>query len=201
MKNCIESIRMKRQKGFSLPELVIVVLVLTILVVLALPQIISSTRLFSFAGMRRELATHLNEARQHAMSQREPITFRYDNLNKVTILYGGTFGNLGDSKNYVKQMSGGGLSAADIVYGRPGGVSSATLVDGTDLISLDGNAVEVTYQPDGSVRDASDNPIDVAFFFYHAKYPQDTAFALSILGASGRTKIWRYVAGVDEYVE
>jgi prepilin-type N-terminal cleavage/methylation domain-containing protein len=38
--------RFIRQKGFSLPELVIVLLVLAILVTLALPQIISSRRLF-----------------------------------------------------------------------------------------------------------------------------------------------------------
>ncbi len=89
----------KDQKGFSLPELLIVLLIVSILVVLALPQVISSRRLFRFAGLQRQVTSTLVDARQEAMTQRTPITFRYDNVNKNIVIYGGSYGAMGDSKN------------------------------------------------------------------------------------------------------
>ena len=50
-------------------------------------------------------------------------------------------------------------------------------------------------------RDASNNPINKALFFYDPKTPNDTAFAVSILGAGGRAKLWRYSSNVNVYVE
>ena len=78
-----------KQKGFSLPELVIVMLVLAILVTLALPQIISSRRLYRFSGMQRQITASLRDARQEAMGQRTPITFRYENNTKEIKFFGG----------------------------------------------------------------------------------------------------------------
>ena len=191
----------KQEKGFSLPELVIVLLVLSILVVLALPQVLSSRRLFRFTGMQRQVASALTDARQEAMSQRTPITFRYDNQNKEVIIYGGGFGTIGDTKNRKVQLTDSGLEQNDIVYGRPGGVSVAALSDGSNLTALSTKVVDVTFQPDGSVIDAANNPVSGALFFYHKKYPKDMAFAVSVLGAGGRVKIWRYSKGVNAYVE
>jgi hypothetical protein len=51
------------------------------------------------------------------------------------------------------------------------------------------------------VVDASDNPQNRALFFYDAYSPNQTAFAISILGAGGRVKIWRYSEGANLYVE
>ena len=192
---------LRQQKGFSLPELVIVLLVAAILLVLALPQIISSTRLFRFSGMQRQVVASLRDARQEAMSQRKPITFRYQNNKQQIIIYGGRFGSMGDSKNYVHEMSGSGVAQNDIRYGRPNGVSAAALSDGTDLTALSDNAVEITFQPDGSVIDTSNNPQNKALFFYHNQHRKETAFAISVLGAGGRVKVWRYSPGADLYVE
>lgn len=191
----------KRQKGFSLPELVIVLLVASIILVLALPQIISSRRLFRFSGFQRQAAATLRDARQQAMSQRTPVTFRYQHDKGQMIIYGGSYGALGDSKNLINEVTGSGLEKDDLRYGRPGGVAVTALSDGTNLSNLNNNALEVTFQPDGSVIDSSNNPENKALFFYHNKYRKDTAFAISILGAGGRIKIWRYSKGVDLYVE
>lgn len=189
------------QRGFSLPELVIVLLVAAIIIVLALPQIMSSRRLFRFSGFQRQVASSLRDARQEAMSQRTQIIFQYDDVNKRTIIYGGSFGAAGSLKNIVTEMSGSGLMPDEIRYGRPSGVSGAALSDGTNLTGLTGSVVEITFQPDGSVLDASNNPEDKALFFYHNIYRKETAFALSVLGAGGRVKLWRYSPGVDTYVE
>jgi Tfp pilus assembly protein FimT len=169
--------------------------------VVALPQIISSRRLFRFSGLQRQVATSLRESRQEAMSQRKPITFRYDNANKRIVTYGGSFGALGDAKNIVVSLTGSGVESDDVKYGRPTGVPTSALSDTTNLTNLSSNAVEITFQADGSVIDASNNPQNRALFFYHDKYRLDTAFAVSILGAGGRIKVWRYSQGVNSYVE
>lgn len=190
-----------KQLGFSLPELIVVLLVASILLVLALPQIISSRRLFRFTGLQRQFATSLREARQEAMSQRKPVTFRYDNANKRIVIYGGNFGAYGDSKNVINDLSGSGVEAGDIKYGRPAGIPTAALSDTTNLTALSGNVVDIVFQVDGSVLDGSNNPLNNAMFFYHEKYRLDTAFAVSVLGAGGRIKVWRYSQNVNAYVE
>ena len=191
----------KRQKGFSMPELIVVLLIVTILAVLALPQLTASRRLFRFAGMQRQVVASLNEARQQAMSQRAPITFRYDNTDKKTVVHGGSYGALGDAKNQTVEMSGSGLDIADIVYGRPSGAPRSALADTTNMTALSNKVVSVTFQADGSVLDANDLPQNSALFFYNKKYPQDAAFAVSVLGAGGRIKLWRYSKNVKAYIE
>lgn len=205
MKNQVLYINRKRdrkgQQGFSIPELVVVVLVIAIIGVLALPQIVSSRRAFRFSGMQRQLAATLSEARQQAMSQRRAITFRYTDSAKETILYGGSYGVFGDANNRVESLYGSGVSKGEIVYGRPTGASTAALDDSSNQTPLTVGIVEITFQPDGSVLDAANNPVNKAIFFYHTKNPAEMAFAVSVLGAGGRVKIWRYSASVNKYVE
>ncbi len=191
----------KDEQGFSLPELVIVLLILSILVVLALPQIIASRRLIRFSGMQRQVVSALTDARQEAMSQRTPITFRYDDVSKQTRIYGGGFGVLGDARNRVAELADSGLEKSDLIYGRPSGAPNSALSDGSNMISLTAKMLDITFQPDGSVIDAANNPSTKAIFLYHKKYPNEMAFAVSVLGAGGRVKLWRYTKGAKIYVE
>lgn len=192
---------LRNEKGFSLPELMVVLLVGAIILVLALPQIISSRRLMKFSATQRQFSSTLIEARQEAMSQRRAVTFRYDDSIKRITIHGGSFGSFGDVKNKTVGLSGFGVESGEIIYGRPTGVPTTALGDTTNLTALASNLVNVTFQPDGSVLDASSNPENKAFFFYHNKYPTDSAFAVSVLGAGGRVKIWRYKQSVNLYVE
>jgi prepilin-type N-terminal cleavage/methylation domain-containing protein len=191
----------KKQKGFSVPELLVVMIIIAIIGVIAIPQIIAARRAFRFSGMQRQIAASLTEARQEAITQRRAVTFHYKNATREVIIYGGGYGALNSSKNKIEQLSGAGVSTSEIVYGRPSGVSSDVLADGTDLTNLSGGTAEVTFQPDGTVLDASGNPVNKALFFYHGKNALPTAFAVSVLGAGGRVKIWRYSKGVNKYVE
>jgi prepilin-type N-terminal cleavage/methylation domain-containing protein len=190
-----------KNKGFSLPELLIVLLVGSIILVLALPQLISSRRLMKFSAMQNQISASMIEARQEAMSQRKPITYCYDDRNKQLVVYGGSFGTFGASTNKTYNLTGFGVDDVDIKYGRPGGVTASALADTTNMTSPVRSLVEITFQPDGSVIDASNNPQNNALFFYHNKYKKDAAFAVSILGAGGRIKVWRYSKNIDAYVE
>lgn len=193
---------LKRQNGFSLPELLVVLLVITILIVLSLPQLAASRRAFRFAGMQRQIVASLTEARQEAVSQRAPISFRYDDDKKTTVIYGGSLGALGDSKNRTIEMSGSGLDSADIVYGRPNGASAAAaLADTSVMTALSGRAVTITFQADGSVLDTNNLPLNSALFFYNRRSPTDATFAVSVLGAGGRVKLWRYSKNIKNYIE
>lgn len=191
----------KNQKGFSLPELIIVLLILSILVVLALPQVISSRRLFRFSGLQRQVVSTLVDVRQEALTQRTPLTFRYDNTNKNILIFGGSYGALGDSKNRKVELTDSGLDKTDVIYNRPNGAPNSALSDTSNLTPLTAGKVDITFQPDGSVVDAANNPVNNALFFYHKKYAADSAFAVSILGAGGRVKMWRYSKGIKAYVE
>lgn len=201
MKNLKKINAAKRQNGFSLPEIVVVLLVISILVVLALPQIISSRRLFRFSAMQRQVASSLVDARQEAMSQRTPITFRYNNRDKQIIYYGGSFGAFGNSTNRVIDLSGAGVALSEIVYGRPSGAPASALSDSSNMTPLASRVVDITFQSDGSVIDGGNNPTNNALFFYNQKYAKESAFAISILGAGGRVKVWRYNKTIREYVE
>lgn len=193
--------KINEQKGFSLPEMMIVLLVISILIVLALPQIISSRRLFRFSGVQRIVAASLTEARQHAMSQRTPVTVRYDDTNKKIIIHGGDFGVLGDAKNRSVELTGSGLESNELVYGRPGGAPTSALADTANITALTSGEAVITFQADGSVIDAANNPQNNALFFYDANYPNEMAFAVSVLGAGGRVKIWRFNPNSNLYVE
>ena len=176
-------------------------LVAAIIVVLALPQLLSGRRVFAFSGVKREMATHLKEARQAAMSQRKKITFRYDNNRQELTVYGGSYGTLGSKNNIRYLIATQGLTADDVIYGRPAGASTSDLDDGTNLTPLTSGVVEVPFEADGSVLDTSGNPLDTAFFLYHRLHPTDSAFAVSVLGTSGRVKLWRINPSTNEYVE
>ena len=193
--------KMNQSKGFSTVELIIVLLIISILIVIALPQILTSRRLIRFSSLQRQITVTLRDARQEAMSQRLPITVRYDDVNKRMITYGGKFGPVGTAANLIADFSGEGLIQGEIIYGKPAGASASALGDSSNIETLVGGKAEIMFQVDGAVVDAGNNPQNKALFFYDAKAPSGVAFAISVLGAGGRVKTWRYNPGTTNYVE
>jgi hypothetical protein len=61
--------------------------------------------------------------------------------------------------------------------------------------------LNITYQADGSVVDATGLPQGRAMFFYNIGAAQATASAISVVGVSGRAKVWRYNIGGNNFVE
>lgn len=187
--------------GFSLIELLVVVTLIGILISLSLPGVISMRRQLRFTGLQNTAVTHLRVARQEAISQRTPITFCYNNDTKEMSIFGGTLGTEGATTNNKISLSGDGVLSGEIIYGRPNSASTSNLSDSTNLTPLTNNKIYIAFQPDGSVLNSNGLPQNSALFFYHAKYPTGSAFAVSVLGAAGRVKLWRYNANVNTYTE
>jgi type II secretion system protein H len=117
-------------------------------------------------------------------------------------------------------LAQGGLLASEISYGVPATLTGlpSKLGDGVSMTptALDTNKkFNVTFQADGSVIDktgvpvgppagipvSQGIPIDQAIFIFNSKAEQATAAAISVLGASGRIKVWRYNIGANTYKE
>ena len=203
--------------GFTTAELAVVIAIMGIIAGIAMPQLISARRLVRFNGLSREISSQLRFARQQAMSQRQVFRFRYnDSTKQIQIIdqegigtpadpLTGTPANplTNDPNNdvVVKTVSLAtlGVPAAEIICNGPNG-APGTLPDGAARTAPANNIVEIIFQPDGSVVNASGNPVNSALFFHDSQAPADTAMAISVLGAAGRVKVWRYNKNANSYI-
>jgi prepilin-type N-terminal cleavage/methylation domain-containing protein len=225
----------KSNRGFSLVELLLVLMMTSVITAIAIPTVITQRRLFRSTSLMREVATQLRYARQLSMSRRQAITFQYNdttkqiriinqynnrnpntvcNVDRTAIFGQGGFPDTACSALVATVPLANGVAASEIGYGIPSGTSllpagapviPITKLDDnillTPLTPTAGGTVSVTFQPDGSVIDATGIPVDRALFFYNSTAAQDTASAISVVGASGRVKVWRYTVNGNKYVE
>jgi hypothetical protein len=155
------------------------------------------------------------------MAQRQAFTFVYDDTAKtVSIVDQNTtlsatpglfsvtgFPNTATSTTIMTiPLDVGGLSKSEISYGIPSTITPTTAVEPGTLTALaavgGNNIVTVTFQPDGRVVDASGNPVSsTAFYFYNPQAAVGTASAVSVLGAGGRVKLFKYSNSANKYVQ
>ncbi|HEV7681555.1 MAG TPA: prepilin-type N-terminal cleavage/methylation domain-containing protein [Pyrinomonadaceae bacterium] len=210
-------------RGFSLIQLLLVLVIMGILTAVAIPQMIAQRRLTRSIGVTRELMTQIRLARQLAMAQRQAITFQYDTTNEAiniidhnnvdtpanptsgidVLSASGYPSTSGSTVLATVSLRQGGLNSGEMSWGIPTSLPGLpTTADGLAVpnISASSNKLNITFQRDGSVVDATGNPVDQVLFIYNNKVPNATASAISVRGASGRVKIWRY-NNVDSYIE
>ena len=200
--------------GRSLLETLAVVAVAAILTAVAVPQMINARRLMRSNALPREIVTQLRFARQQAMSQRQAFTFQYDDATKkiniidqqaagTAVLTTTGYPNTAVAVTVlsIPVSAGGGLPTAEVSFGVPSGITATTLGDNTTPTALTANKINITFQPDGTVVDANGNTINRTLFFYNNVVPNQTACAISVLGAAGRIKIWRYSTSANQYAE
>jgi hypothetical protein len=148
------------------------------------------------------------------MSQRQAFTFQYDDVTKQisiidhnsnvgpNLLVDPSYPNTAGSKVVsTTPLASEGFQSSEISYGIPAGLPTAALGDGISTTALSNNQLNITFQPDGSVIDGTGNPAGRALFIYNSKAAKATASAISIMGASGRVKIWRYDSSANLYVD
>ena len=205
-------------------EALVVVAILAVLTAMAVPQMISARRLMRSAALPTLVASQLRFARQQAMSQSQAFTFQYDNGNKtIKIFDHNNTNNITAACNMTGQAvltqpnfpntvcsttvlttpmaTGGSLPASEVSYGVPAsGIASAALGDGNVLTNLQGTVVNITFLSNGTAIDAN-GLSRAALYFYNNKVPVETASAVSVLGGSGRIKVWRYSKNASKYVE
>jgi type II secretory pathway pseudopilin PulG len=201
---------------FPLIELLIVISIIAIICSIALPQLAASRRLLRSVGISREIVTLLRYARQQAITQRSAYTFQYNTANtSITIINhnndnGAAILGMPDYPNtagstMVKTIPLVGNGISDIGYGLPPAapISAKTLSDGCTMSEPDlaTSTVNITFRIDGSVRDINNNFLNSAIFFFNSQDPGATAHAISVLGAAGRVKLWRYNNDTNTYFE
>lgn len=186
--------RQRAESGFSLLELMVVVGIIGVLSAMTLPQLAAMRRIQRAAAVPFLVKTQIRMARQQAMSQRQPVTFQYDDrFKQVAIVTGGV-------QSRTLSLIGDGITSTELMYGPPPAMSGA-LGDSTNVTVLSGNQINITFQPDGSVIDGAGQPVNFALFFYNSKDPKNTASAISVLGSAGRVKTWRYNSSANKFVE
>ena len=171
----------------------------------------------------RQMAMSQRGTGAMAVALRGAYTLQYDDstkqLNIIGPITAGTAGltdgaypnNAGSSVIMTVPLTQAGITASEISYGiptistgLPSGaptIPTSALSDGVVKTDLINSKLNITFQPDGSVIDSTGNPIDRGLFFFNNKAAQGTASAITVLGASGRAKIWRYTLSANAYQE
>ena len=204
--------RSNGQRGMSMVELSVVAGIMALVMSIAIPQLVGARRNMRAANGPAEVKAQLRYARQQAIGLARAVTFQYDTAaREINVIQHSNTGTavLNDpayplTSGYTLlrtvSLAAGGVTPDEIAYGLPPGAPSAPLADTTTLTAPLNNQINITFQPDGSVIDATGATANFAMMFYHPDYAETTARAVSVLGATGRVKLWRYT-DVQTFVE
>jgi type II secretory pathway pseudopilin PulG len=124
------------EKGTSLVEIAIVIMILAVLTAMALPAVANSIRSYNLRSAADHLAERISAVRALAMAKNRTIAFAFDNASGR---YGFDFGvdNIPDTVDPDDPLMGG------YYWG--------TLPDGVTAVFPDGNPIRITFNSRGEL--------------------------------------------------
>lgn len=203
--------RPARMRGFSLIEIIIVLLIIGVMSVISLPYIFNYTKLYKPEDQALKLMDFMREANQLALTKRRTMRFEIDITdNQALIIDTRSAGNADDiqiktlalekqSDVRVDQIPTGATKPnppnytdAAFVTDSTGHLVRTTTVNGHQVLQM-------KFLSDGSVVNMTNNPVSLNLYLWTPLTPGNAApknikevRAVTIFSGSGAVKYWRH---------
>ncbi len=206
---CLRPGKLSDSRGFSLVELLTVVVVLLVLSAISLPYIYNYQKLYKSEDQALRVMDLMREAGQLALTRRRTVRLELD-LTENAVLLIDENGAGPDTRIKTVPLESTGDVRLDIA---PSGVTRPTppnyndVAYASDNIGHDNGGTSVTghnvwqarFRSDGSVVNAANTPISVTIYSWPpAAYGATTARnnkeirAITMFGGSGAVRYWKY---------
>ena len=196
----MRKLRLRREGGFTLFELLLIVLVIAIVTVIGLPALMQQVHKNRMTGFGRELATQLRAGRIESIREHNPVVARLDLTTGELITFVDVHGALidDDPDGIFNPIAGEDFKDTDYELARTDifGVltwaapASQQVIDGFTLVDSERVCI---LDPDGSARDAG------AFRYTD---PFGNFMEVTVNPApSGRVRVRKYNSELDLWLE
>lgn len=194
----IENVRMKatrrkRTSGFSMIELIVVMVVLGILTAISIPYIYNYNRLYKSEDQALKVMDLMREAGQLAITRRRTIRFDIDLAQNAVLMRDDS----GATDILVKRIPLEPVNEVrmDVV---PAGVTAPNPPNYTDAAYV-GNVWTLRFRSDGSVVNAALIPVSATLYIWPPVTPGSTTprtrseiRAITMFGGSGAVRYWKH---------
>jgi type IV fimbrial biogenesis protein FimT len=187
-------VKAAKNKGFTLVEMMVVVALITILISVAIPSLLSQRPLWRVNGAAREILTDMRLTQSKAIRAGDPhsIVF-FSPLKKYEVFVddgagGGTAGDgiRGGGEILIKTVTLGNDVAFGTIGSPPSLIGGPIAADGINF-SLRAGGKSVIFNPDGSAESGS-----LYLYPENATTHNDWQRAVEVVGNTGRVKIYSF---------
>jgi prepilin-type N-terminal cleavage/methylation domain-containing protein len=209
--------KMSVQAGFSLMELLIVIAIIMIMSGIMLFYLTAHQKLYKVDDESLQIADILQEARQRALAQREPLRVEINTTTNMVTLYNENKASDLTDDIVIKRFT---LTSTDLVKyttrpaqitvnpPEPMPVPNAVFKSSVYTPSSGQNVCTIRFLSNGSATDAGTNTgatdavqTGVSLFVWSPKKgsttESDQARAVTVLGATGAIRMWEWDAAIS----
>ena len=209
--DCHRAGRRSAMSGFSLPELTMVLVIISILTAISLPYILNYTKLYKSEDQALKIMDLMREASQLALTRRRLIRFEIDRTaNQILIIDGNGPGVTDDAQ--IKAVAIDPVSELRMDQ-PPTGVTKPIPPNYNDAVFINdatghlrngtpvsGNLVwQIAFLRDGTVVNLASNPVNANLYVWTPITPgSPVAFdrkevrAITLFGGSGAIRYWKH---------